>query len=262
MRIKILFTSLIIFQFTFYPVIYAQPDIPKQNTAIYTEGDLLVKLKTLFAIKLLQDYTFLNKEKQQIVTLDELLRSKEDSFYMLPTERSKSEIAIEVKIKSEFNEKGPKLKIALRALDRSLTKSYGITSLDLDISKDAHKSISLINNTIDKFSTDVSNKIRSPHKAYLKDIFYYAAQAAYVVGISVFLIGAISLAFARAEFASANSNISIGARAMGKGASYSYYTNSSYSIRAMGIAIIIIAGISYGLYLLLEKKLEEENKLY
>ncbi len=185
--LKLLTITIVTLQFVYQPIAISQVwyDEP---TKVQLIDDLAVKLKNAFRREVLRDFTFLDKNKNS-VSIDELIRLKDKTFYVLSPERkSKAEqFAVKIKISTLSKEK---ITIALQAFDKNIKTIYGTQSFVIDsknsknFEKELNKKLKILSNSVER-----KRGITSANQNFTEFIGYVAL----VVGISIAIIGLVGL---------------------------------------------------------------------
>ncbi len=134
------FIAIVSLQFVLCPIAYSSNYGQQQE--VYSLNEIIVKLKGLFRLKPLDNLGFLSKDKNQI-SLDELILSKHDSFYILSSsDEDKADYAI--KVNAKLGPEGDKLNIAIEILDKNLTDTLAKEYFSINSSKEDNTNLSNI----------------------------------------------------------------------------------------------------------------------
>ncbi len=124
-------TTIICFQFVYQPIAIAQVwyDEPVQGISI---DNTISQLKNILRSKALEGFKFLDENKNEI-SIDDLVRLKDKTFYLLSPDNDPrvEQFAVKVKLTMDIKENS-KIKVFLQVLDKSFNKSLAIQSFDID----------------------------------------------------------------------------------------------------------------------------------
>ncbi len=152
--LKQLSTILIIFQFIFYPIAYAQPGRVSSPEEIFSADDFILKLKKIFRSEKYKGYIFLDKNKNDI-SLDNLIKSDDSEFYVLPADLQK--ITFKVKLNELNNNKS--FTISLGAYDRNTSQYLDGRNIAIYFNKDSSTNLQSVKEQISRLSDSLNRKI-------------------------------------------------------------------------------------------------------
>ncbi len=156
-------TTIICFQFVYQPIAIAQVwyDEPVQGISI---DNTISQLKNILRSKALEGFKFLDENKNEI-SIDDLVRLKDKTFYLLSPDNDPRVEQFAVKVKFDISRED-KVSIALNALDKNFKRSFGIQSFDID-PKDSENLAAKVNGRLKVLANSVKRSIskRGPSSA-------------------------------------------------------------------------------------------------